>query len=120
MNKVQALTAFWRGFGLKAYDETSVPDYTELPYITFETGTSYFGEQVALTASLWYRDTSWVNITLKEQEIAQAIGRGGIVVSYDDGAFWLRRGTPWAQRMSDAQDDMVRRIVLNYSIEYID
>lgn len=120
MNKVQALTSFWNGFGLKAYDETSVPDTAVLPYITFEVGTSDFDRDVALTGSLWYRDTSWAAITAKEMEIANHIGRGGLIKAYDGGALWIRRGTPWAQRMSDATDDSVRRVVLNVEIEFID
>lgn len=120
MNKVQALTSFWNGFGLKAYDETSVPDTAVLPYITFEVGTSDFDHDVALTGSLWYRDTSWAAITAKEMEIANYLGRGGLVKTYDGGAFWIRRGTPWAQRMGDSTDDSVRRIVMNIEIEFID
>lgn len=130
MNKVQALTSFWNSFGLKAYDETSVPDKSEqqggvstgavLPYITFEVGTSDFDHDVALTGSLWYRDTSWAAITAKEMEIASHIGRGGLIKTYDGGAFWIRRGTPWAQRMGDSTDDSIRRIVMNIEIEFID
>ena len=120
MDKLQAYHAFWSSFGLKAYDETSVPDTATLPYITYEASSDFFGTDLAMTASLWYRSTSWADITAKEKAIASDIGRGGKIVSYTGGGIWIRRGTPWAQRMPDSTDDMVRRIVLNVIIEFIE
>lgn len=120
MDKLQAYHAFWSSFDWKAYDETSVPDSAELPYITYEVASDSFDNDLALTASLWSRSTSWVDITAKEKEIAEAITRGGTVIMYDGGAFWIRKGMPWAQRMAEASDDSVRRIVLNVFIEFID
>ena len=121
MNKVQALNAFWQdASGLIAYDETSVPDDAVLPYLTYETVVDTFGNEVAVTTSLWYRSTSWQAITQKEMAISDYIGRGGRMVAYDGGAFWIKKANPWAQRLSEASDDMVRRIVLNASIEFID
>lgn len=121
MNKVQALNQFWQDASeLIAYDETSVPDDAVLPYMTYETLVDDFNNEVAITASIWYRSTSWQTITQKEMAIADYIGRGGRMVAYDGGAFWIKRGNPWAQRMSDASDDMVRRMILNAVIEFID
>ena len=42
------------------------------------------------------------------------------MVQYDNGAFWIRKGNPWAQRLADENDDSIRRIVLNVEIEVID
>ena len=120
MDKMQAYHSFWSAFTWKAYDETSVPDSAVLPYIAYEAITGYFGDSLAVTASLWTRSTSWATITAKEKEIAARIGKGGIMIPYEGGALWIRRGSPWAQRMSDAQDDSVRRIVLNVILEFID
>jgi len=120
MNKIQALNAFWNGFKLKAYDETSVPDGAELPYITYEVSSDDFGGTLAQTASLWYRSSSWSEITAKEQEIADFITRGGRMIKYDQGAMWITKGTPWAQRMGDPSDELIRRIVLNIQLEFLD
>ena len=120
MNKIQALHAFWSNFTLKAYDETSVPDGAQLPYITYEASSDDFGHTLAQTASLWYRSSSWADITAKEQEIADYIGRGGRMVKYDGGAFWIQKAQPWAQRLPDESDEMVRRIVLNVQVEFLD
>ena len=120
MNSIQTLHAFWSSFGWKAYDETSVPDDAVLPYITYEVSSDEFGSTLLQNASLWYRSTSWAEVTEKEQEIAEFIGRGGRMLKFDGGAIWLQKSTPWAQRMSDSSDDMIRRIVLSIMIEYLD
>lgn len=121
MNKIQALNQFWEdASGLTAYDETSVPDTAVLPYLTYETVTDQFGQEVAVTTSLWYRSTSWAEVSQKELEIADYIGRGGRMVTYTGGAFWIKKASPWSQRLSDASDDMIRRVVLNVTIEFVD
>ena len=119
MNKIQALHSFWSGFGLKAYDETSVPDDAALPYITYEVISDEFGNSIPQTASLWYRSSSWSDITAKEMQISEYIGRGGRMVAFDNGAMWISKASPWAQRMSDPSDEMIRRIVLNTQIEFL-
>lgn len=120
MNKIQALNAFWNSFNLKAYDEYSVPDNTSLPYITYEVSSDDFGNMILQTASLWYRSSSWSEITAKEQEIANFITRGGRMIKYDDGAIWIQKGSPWAQRLDDPSDNMIRRIILNVTVEFLD
>lgn len=120
MDKAQALNNFWNSFELKAYDATSVPDGEIMPYITYELSTDSFGQQLSQTASLWYRSSSWKDIQQKEMEIADCIGRGGLMIQYNDGAMWLRKGTPWALRLVGEGDEYVRRILLNVEVEFID
>jgi hypothetical protein len=119
MTKEQALHNFWSSFGWKAYDETSVPDEAQLPRITYEVSTDSFGHEVAQTASLWMRKTGWKEISDKADEIERAITKGGKMLAYTGGALWIKRGSPWAQRMAD-DDDTLRRIVLNVSVEFVD
>lgn len=120
MDKMQALNAFWNSFDLIAYDENTVPDDAELPYITYESASDSFGNTIAQTTQLWYRSSSWLDITLKAQEISDRITRGGCMIPYDGGALWINRASPWAQRLSEESDNMVRRIVLNITIEFLD
>lgn len=120
MDKLQAYNNFWNSFTLKAYDATSVPDGTTMPYITYECAEDDFDNTLALTASVWYRSTSWTDSVNKVKEITASIGKGGKMVKYDNGAFWVKKGTPWAQRLPDENDDSVRRIVLNIELEFID
>ncbi len=119
MDKFQALDAFWNSFGLPAYDENTVPDKASLPYITYEVSSDSFGSSLMQTASLWYRSSSWADITNKCQQIEDFITRGGRMIVFDGGAMWIQMATPWAQRMSEPSDDMVRRIILNLNVEFL-
>ena len=121
MTKEQALTKFWESFGLTAYDENSVPSGEHkptYPYITYNVVTGSFGSNLALTASLWYKSSSWEAVTTKADEISRAISLGGVILTYDDGAIWIKRGDSFAQRMNDPNDS-IRRIYLNINAEYI-
>ena len=120
MNAQAALNSFWNGFGWTAFEENSVPENafsSRTEYITYSAGWNGFDEPMMLTASLWQRSTSWSGAVDKMQEIAEAIGIGGKVIKTDDGYLWIKRGAPFAQRMSD-EDPAVRRIYLNVEVEF--
>ena len=120
--KEHALHRFWSSFGLKAWDETTVPDDAMTrgngAYITYGVSTSSFEDPVPLHASIWYRQTDWTDITAKCNEISNFIGYGGKLVPFDGGYLWICRGVPFAQRMQD-EDDQVRRIYLNIMVEFL-
>lgn len=120
MDKLQAYNQFWNSFGIPAYDQYSVPDEAKPPYITYQTASDDFKNGLFLAASIWYRGDSWAGATRKEKEISDFIGRGGTNIEYDNGAFWITKGSPWAQRMNDPEDDMIRRIVLQFNVEFFD
>lgn len=119
MNKAQALHDFWSSFGWTAYDQYSVPDNAEYPRITYEVATDSVGQVVPLTANLWTRDSSWEAISLKADEIAEYIGYGHKVVKIDGGYMWVSKGGVFAQRMNDPNDDMVRRVYVSISVEFL-
>lgn len=118
MIKEQKLNDFWNSFEWPAYDENTVPDDVTLPHITYTSVVDSIGNNVALSASLWDRSRSWVSVTQKADQIGAYIGLGGKLIPYGTGAIWIRRGQPFAQRMSD-EDDGIRRIYLNITAEYI-
>ena len=39
---------------------------------------------------------------------------------FDGGAIWIKKANPFAQRLAEADDDMVRRIVINCEYEFIE
>lgn len=119
MNAVQALYNFWSGFGIEAYDEKSVPDEAQMPYITYETITDDINYSIASTANIFYRSSSWMDASNKAREIEEAIGHGGKIVPFDGGAFWIIKGHPFSQRLKDPNDDMVRDVIINVGIEFI-
>ena len=116
-DKWTALHTFFNGFGITAYDENTVPDEAQTPYITYEAATSAFDEKIPLVASLWYRSNSWAEISQKAEEISATIG-GGYGVRYDGGRAWFTMATPFAQRMEEPNDASMRRIVLQIGVEY--
>ena len=123
MNKAQAIHAFWNGFGLTAYDENSIPtgkDAPKLTYITYSFSTDSIDEPVTLYANIWDRSTSWAFVEQKAQEIAEAIVKmNPPALQIDNGRLYIAKGNPFAQRMSDPSDDMVRRVYINISAEFL-
>lgn len=115
MNKEQALNQFWNSFGWDAYDENTVPDDAELPYITYNFITSKINEPKVPSVSLWHRSSSWETISLKAHEIFDNIN--GKTIKYDDGAIIIWGGT--YQRMGDP-DPMIRRIVPDLQYEFLE
>lgn len=117
MDKTQALNRFWNSFIIPAYEESTVPPNTKMPYITYNVATGKLEDTILLSASLWYHETSWKNIELKALEIAEFIGQSH-TMKIDNGYLYIYQGTPFAQRMSDEDPD-VRRIYLNIAVEYM-
>ena len=122
MDKEQALHQFWSGFGLNAYDENTVPDNALTTnggkYLTYNVATASLDEPTPLYANLWYKSSSWAEIAVKANQMAEAIGRGGAIVPFDGGYIWICRGVPFSQRMPD-EDDTIRRIYINVMAEYL-
>lgn len=119
MDKAQAIHEFWSSFDLPAYDESSVPDNAVMPYITYNVVTDGLDSVLPLHGSLWYRTTSWESISKKAEDIAQALGENGYLIKkIDDGYVWMQKGRPFAQRMTD-EDEQVRRIYINVTAEFL-
>lgn len=118
MTKTAALQKFYESFGLPAYEENTVPDSTPFPYLTYEVASGSLEDEIPLSASLWYRDSSWVSANAKSEEISAAIGRGGITIPCDGGAIWIRRGSPFSQSMGDPEDDLIKRKYINITAEF--
>ena len=119
MTKAAAIYQFWNSFGLTAYEENSVPDDADFPYITYQFVTDSFDREIPLTVSIWYRSESWTAINAKTEEISHKISRGGKIISCDGGAIWLNRGHPFAQSMGDESDNLIKRKYLNITAEFI-
>ena len=118
MTKSARVHAFWSSFGLKAYEENSVPAGAVLPYLTYEFASADSGEECALSASLWYDEPSWKNINAKTDEISSAIG-SGLVESCDGGYIRIRRRTPFAQSAGVPTNRNIRRKILNVAVMYL-
>lgn len=121
MDKSQAIHTFWSQFGLPAYDENTVPDEAEMPYITYDVGIGSLGDFINLNGSLWYKSTSWREISQKADEIEKAVKENGyyILDIENRGHLYITGGIPFYQRMSEPADDMTRRIYINLNVEFL-
>jgi hypothetical protein len=118
MNKAQAINEFWNSFGLPAYDENSVPDDAKLPYITYSVETGKLDDSISMTGDIFYNDTSWKDITLKADEIAQAFEYGHVLMKIDNGYLAIYQGSPFSQRIGQ-DDDYIRRIYIILQAEFL-
>lgn len=120
MDKAQVIQSFWSGFGLEAYDKNSVPDDATMPYISYSVATGDIDSMVYLSASVWYRSTSWSSIESKVKEISEAITKmDPPSIKTDNGRVYITKGSPFAQRMNDPSDDMVKRMYININVEFL-
>ena len=120
MTKAAALHNFFSGFGLTAYEENSVPDDAVFPYLTYSLTTDSFSNYPStITISLWYRSTSWTAANAKCEEISAAIGLGGQLIECDCGKIWIKRGQPFANSTGDADDELIKRKIINVSADYL-
>ena len=122
MTKEEALQSFWSRFylsqtNIKAYDENTVPDNAQMPYITYEVIVDDIRGQVMASVDLWDRGTSWATVTALKDVIGSYIGYGGAKANYDHGQMWIKKGQPFARRVPD-DDGNIRHIALNIEIEY--
>ena len=121
MDKWEGLQSFWESFGIPAYDENSVPDDAQMPYITYQAAVGAFEDIVPLSASVWYYGTSWKDISRKVDEISRSLA-GWNLVKLDDGQYIFlakQRDSQFAQRAADeADNDLVKRIYLTLFAEF--
>lgn len=121
MNKWQALDEFWNSFDIPAFEQSTVPEDETLRgdfYITYEAVTDSLDRAVPMSASIWKLNTTkWDEISQKAEQVSDALVQVK-TIPLDVGYLYITRGTPFAQRMSD-ENDNVRRIYLNIMAEYL-
>lgn len=120
MTKEEALHKFFNSFGIAGHKNTHVPDNPILPYLTYDTPISSFGEDpVSITTQLYYYTDSEAAPDAKAEEIRQAIGMGGVLLKCDGGAIWLKWGVPWCQSLVDNTNHNIKRRYINITAEYL-
>lgn len=120
MDRWQAQQEFWSSFGIPAYDATTVDFSAEMPYITYDAISSNIGTAKDVNASLWYRSTSWEEISQKAIEIAQTIDAMPPSTEINDGRIKFRvpETSIFAQRANDP-DPNVRKMILTVEMEIL-
>ena len=119
MTKGAALQSFFDSI-MTSYTASSVPENATLPYLTYELITSAWdGGEVGLTVNMWFRTTSEKEPNAAVDKLSKAIGLGGVFLHCDDGVIWLKRGSPWAQSLTDETDKTIKRRYINVTAEYL-
>lgn len=119
MTKGAALQSFFDSI-MTSYAASSVPENATLPYLTYELITSAWdGGEVGLTVNMWFRTTSEKEPNAAVDKLSKAIGLGGVFLHCDDGVIWLKRGSPWAQSLTDETDKTIKRRYINVTAEYL-
>lgn len=110
---------FFSSFGLAAYPSTAIPSDVLFPFLTYEVAFGGFGDTQTLNGNLWYYTESEAAPNAKVQEMSTRIGLGGVMLSCDGGAIWLKRGTPFAQAIKDEADPNIKRRYFNVTAEFL-
>ena len=118
MDKWQALSDFFNGFGVSAYEVGCVPDTAVFPRITYESRTASIDEPIQIDASVWdYNESSFANVDRIVDSIEKAINIMDCP-RIDGGRCRVYKGTPFAQRMSD-ENPNIRRTILHINFEFL-
>lgn len=111
--------------GVTAYPETAVPSKANgddedaaFPYLTYTNPDAGFGEEISLSVNLWFYTEDEAPPNAAANALYEKLGDGGVIVLYDGGAFWLKRGTPFSQPVQD-EDNRVKRRYINITQEKI-
>lgn len=119
MTKIEAIQRFLESGGTAVYAEASVPDDAQFPYVTYEAQTAAFGDgECPITVNAWFYTTSEAVPDAYCDSLSREIGRGGVLLTCDGGAVWIKRGSPFAQRIKNTGDDMIKRRYINLSAEF--
>jgi hypothetical protein len=131
MNKQQAYSAFWSGFGVLAFEENAVPDdetiqslvdagyaKAKYPYITYQVLTSDLDNVLAPMASIWDRSTSWQTVDELANDIAEKIAHM-TPIKLDNGRMHITLGTPFTQHQREDVDSATKRNVLTLNVEFL-
>lgn len=120
MTKAAAMYKFFSGFGITAYAATAVPEDAVFPYLTYELVVdAWESGEVSVPVNLWYYTESEAVPNAKAQEISEAIGHGGKLLTCDGGRIWLKRGSPWCQSLRDDTSANIKRRYINVIAEYL-
>ena len=130
MNKQQAYNAFWKRFGVLAFEENAVPDddtiqsmidaglaKAKYPYITYQVLTSDIDNVLVPTASIWDKSTSWERVDLLANTIASEIARM-TPIKIDEGRMFITTGSPFSQHQGQ-EDNSIKRNVLTLGVEFL-
>ena len=119
MTKGEAINNFFSRI-MPSYAASAVPDNVEFPYLSYDGAfDAWNGGEVSITVKMWFYTDEEKTPNAKAAELSELIGYGGAVLPCDGGYIWLKRGTPFSQPFTDAQNPNVKQRYINVSAEYL-
>lgn len=109
---VQALDAFFNGFGIDAWEDGTVPNDQEFPYITYTVSVPEWNQKATMIARVWDRTRSNARIIELADQITHAIGEG-MNIPLEGGHLILWPESPLIQILVDGD---ARSAVINLSV----
>lgn len=121
MTPETALYGFFSDMGMPAYPQAAVPDGAELPYLTYVLAVGDWDTgEVNIPVTMWFRTTSEAIPNAAVRTIEERVPRGGVMVSCDGGALWIKRGSPFAQSLLvEGDEEGMKRRYVNIDVEYL-
>ena len=107
---MNGLNTFFKQFG-EAYIETSVPEGTKFPYITYKCGSEDWKGKALISCSIYSKSSSYKEVS----EIAEKIldsARNGIIIDIKGGYLCVYLGEPEFQIVPNA-DYNIRQGYIN-------
>ena len=89
---MNGLNTFFKQFG-EAYIETSVPEGTKFPYITYKCGSEDWKGKALISCSIYSKSSSYKEVS----EIAEKIldsARDGVIINIEGGYLCVYLGEP--------------------------
>lgn len=118
MDKWQAIHSFFEYSDIPVYEENSVPSDATYPRITYEARTGSIDDVVTISASVWDKNTSWESVDLIVNALENRIDTYGCPI-IDGGRYRVYKGSPFAQRMGEPDNDLIRRCMLQINFEFM-
>ena len=121
MRKDKALYSWFQQFDIPFYPTTALPPAKEItfPYGTYEPIFGRSGDTTNISVNLYYLTESEATPNAKADEIGDAIGMGGVIVECDEGAMWIRTGSPFSQGLLDPDNQNIKRRYIQISVEFL-
>ncbi len=112
MSESNALRAFFKGFGINAYDEQqalSVNPDADMPYIVYSLSEGSQGEKVSVTADMWYRHKNDGEKTDRvKNSIYETVGTG-LVIPFERGAMLIQPDKTFCKAGRDTKNPELRK-----------
>ena len=117
LDKFSVQQVYWSAFGIPAYDELTVPEDAKMPYLTYQKANGSLGGVMNVSASVYYKGTSWNAIIQEVNHIEKFVDKQ---VFFDGGILKVRKPiSHFAQPMDEPSDKKIRRMVLTVEMEFL-